>query len=139
MLSHARLLLREGFCADVVLKVLGLTAFNPVLLLPLALAARFTGKGQGLFALQPWASAMLNALCLLSLTARASAWLTDKARNNWVDDTYDWSQEIVLVTGGAQGIGGSMVRFLDDKGITVVVLDVQPMSFTTCESQTAMP
>ncbi|KAM4055141.1 short chain dehydrogenase [Hirsutella rhossiliensis] len=131
MLPHTRLLPREGFCGDVVIRVLGLTVFNPVLLLPLALVARFTDKGHGLSDLHPWASTTLTVLLSLSLIVRADAWLSDKARNNWIDDAYDWSKEIVLVTGGAQGIGGSMVRFLDDKGIMVVVLDLQPMSFTT--------
>ena len=50
-------------------------------------------------------------------------------QNNWVDDKYDWQKEIVLITGGAGGIGGQVVKLLAEKGIKVVVLDVIPMSF----------
>ena len=36
----------------------------------------------------------------------------------------DWSNQIVLVTGGASGIGQMLVEILAVKGVTVVVLDV---------------
>jgi nucleoside-diphosphate-sugar epimerase len=49
--------------------------------------------------------------------------------DNWNKDTYDWEKEIVLITGGAGGIGGSVVKLLAEKGIKVVVLDVIPMTF----------
>ncbi|PNY25223.1 Short-chain dehydrogenase/reductase family 16C member 6 [Tolypocladium capitatum] len=131
MPMHNGILPREGFCADVILKLLRRTALNPALLLPLVLLGRLTRTGQDLSILHPTAARRLRILLYYALARRASAWLSDRVRNNWTDDRYDWSREIVLVTGGAAGIGASMVRFLEEKGVKVVVLDIQPMSFTT--------
>lgn len=46
--------------------------------------------------------------------------------NNGVDDRYDWTREIVLLTGGSNGIGRQIALRLARRGITVVVLDIQP-------------
>jgi len=51
--------------------------------------------------------------------------------DNWTNDQYDWNKEIVLITGGAGGIGGKVVQLLAEKGVKVVVLDVIPMTFET--------
>ncbi|EEU48601.1 uncharacterized protein NECHADRAFT_90141 [Fusarium vanettenii 77-13-4] len=128
MPMHQGLIPREGFCADVVLRLFRRTVLNPALLFPLVLLARFTKSGQDLAKLHP-ASRHLGTFFCVALARWASDWASEKARNNWVNDKYDWTREIVLVTGGAGGIGGHMVKLLDERGITVVVLDVQPMSF----------
>lgn len=129
---HKGLIPREGFCADVVLRLIRQTILNPALLLPLVLLARFTRNGRNLSILHRKASSRLNKLFLIALVRGVSNWWSDKARNNWVDDDYDWSKEIVLITGGADGIGGRMVKLLSERGITVVVLDTRPLSFTAC-------
>ncbi|KAF5616554.1 retinal short-chain dehydrogenase reductase [Fusarium sp. NRRL 52700] len=126
---HQGLIPREGFCADVVLRLIRQTALNPALLLPLVLFARLTKKGQDLSILHPSASSHLKTLFYLALARWASGWWSDKTRNNWVDDKYDWKREVVLVTGGAGGIGGRIVKLFEEMGVKVVVLDVQPMSF----------
>lgn len=91
------------------------------------LLARFNTKGN-----YSTAHRRLDMLFWLSVGRWASSWVSDKVRNNWVDDDYDWAKEIVFVTGGAGGIGGAIVKLLEEKGVTVVVLDVQPMSFQVC-------
>ncbi|KAF5980035.1 hypothetical protein FBULB1_5435 [Fusarium bulbicola] len=126
---HQGLIPREGFCADVVLRLIRQTALNPALLLPLVLFARLTKKGQDLSILHPSASGHLKTLFYVALARWASGWWSDKTRNNWVDDKYDWKREVVLVTGGAGGIGGRIVKLFEEMGVKVVVLDIQPMSF----------
>ncbi|KAM0305643.1 hypothetical protein ACHAPM_002026 [Fusarium culmorum] len=128
---HQGLLPREGFCADVVVRLIRQTALNPALILPLVLLARLTKKGQDLSILHPSAAQNLKTLLYLGLARWASGWLSEKTRNNWSDDKYDWEREIVLVTGGAGGIGGRVVNLFSEMGVKVVVLDVQPMSFNT--------
>ena len=131
---HKGLFPREGFCADVILKLIRATALNPSLLLPLVLLARFTKKGQDLSILHPTVFSRLQSLLYFAVARSLSSWYSDKVRNNWTKDKYDWSKEIVLVTGGAGGIGGSIVKLFEEMDVTVVVLDIQPMSFATCKS-----
>jgi hypothetical protein len=132
MPMHKGFLPREGFCADVVFKLIRNSALNPALLLPLVLLARYTKRGQDLSILHPKAMRAIVTLLYTSLAGTVGNWYSDKVRNNWVTDKYDWSREIVLVTGGAGGIGGSVVKLFEELGITVVVLDVQPLTFTAC-------
>ncbi|PTB43087.1 uncharacterized protein TrAFT101_001644 [Trichoderma asperellum] len=129
MPMHKGMLPREGFCADVVLKLVRRTVLNPNLLLPLVLLARFTKKGQDLSILHPKAARWLRKLFYLAVARGVGRWLSDKVRNNWVDDKYDWSKEIVLITGGSAGIGACIVKLLDEMKVTVVVLDVQKMTY----------
>ncbi|KAF4967854.1 hypothetical protein FSARC_4653 [Fusarium sarcochroum] len=129
MPMHKGLIPREGFCADVVLRLIRQTALNPALLLPLVLLARLTKRGQDLSILHPAAFRHLKTLFYVALARWASGWVSEKTRNNWVNDKYDWTREIVLITGGAGGIGGRIVKLFEELGVKVVVLDIQPMSF----------
>jgi len=63
-----------------------------------------------------------------------SGYLDAGSLDNWKKDVYDWKKEIVIVTGGAGGIGSHIVKLLAERGIKVVVLDVIPMTFETCKS-----
>nr|XP_036580585.1 dehydrogenase reductase sdr family member 8 [Colletotrichum truncatum]KAF6788580.1 dehydrogenase reductase sdr family member 8 [Colletotrichum truncatum] len=130
MPMHQGFLPREGLVADPIFRLIGRTALNPALVLPLLLLARFTKKGGDLAILHPTAFSRLKKLAWLSVLRAANRWLSTRSLNNWVSDRYDWSKEIVLVTGGAGGIGGHMVRLFAERGITVVVLDIQDMTFT---------
>jgi all-trans-retinol dehydrogenase (NAD+) len=45
--------------------------------------------------------------------------------NNFTsDNTWDWSKEVVLITGGSARMGALMVKMFADRGITVVILDI---------------
>ena len=134
MPMHKGLLPREGLYAVPVLKLIARTALNPSLLLPLVLLARYTKRGQDLSILHYKAYGRIKTLLYLGLARTVSRWLSDKVRNNWVNDRYDWSREIVVVTGGASGIGGAMVKLFDELGIKIVVIDIQAMTYATCKS-----
>jgi NAD(P)-dependent dehydrogenase (short-subunit alcohol dehydrogenase family) len=58
-----------------------------------------------------------------------SGYFDHKVLNNWTQDKYDWEKEIVVITGGAGGIGGQVVKLMAERGTKVVVLDVIPMTF----------
>lgn len=64
----------------------------------------------------------------------ANRWLTDRALNNNAPAHYDWAKEIVVVTGGAGGIGAEIVKTLAGRGSRVVVLDVLPLSYPKSQS-----
>ena len=134
MPMHKGLLPREGLYAVPILKLIARTALNPSLLLPLVLLARYTKRGQDLSILHHKAYGRIKTLLYLGLARTVSRWLSDKVRNNWVNDRYDWSREIVVVTGGASGIGGAMVKLFDELGIKIVVIDIQAMTYATCKS-----
>lgn len=132
---HKGILPREGFYADVVYRLLDRTVLNPNLLLPLVLLARYTKRGEDLSILHPKAFSRLKRLFYFSLLRAAVRWLSDKQRNHWSNDRYDWSREIVVITGGSSGIGAQMVKFFDEQGIKVVIIDVNPPSFHTTSSR----
>lgn len=131
---HKGVLPREGFVGDFVLRILGRTVFNPSALLGLLLLARYTKRGRDLSVLHETSFRRVHKLLYFALALRVSGWLSQRKLNNGRKDKYDWSREIVLVTGGSAGIGGEMVKMLDEQGIKVVVMDVQPLSFRACKS-----
>jgi NAD(P)-dependent dehydrogenase (short-subunit alcohol dehydrogenase family) len=128
---HNGFLPREGFKADAVFKIIRQTALNPNLTLPLLLVAKYTKKGQDWAILHPTAYKRLKTLLVLGLLRWANSYLSRRVLNNWVQDKYDWSKEIVLITGGSGGIGGKVVQLLAERGIKVVVLDIQPLTYPT--------
>lgn len=118
---------REGFTADPVFNLLGRTVLNPMLLLPIYLLAKFTKKGEDLTMLHRTAYSRFKVIFYLALVRYLSKRYSDGVANNWTNDRYKWSEEIAVVTGGSGGIGGHVVKLLAERGIKVVILDIQPM------------
>lgn len=75
----------------------------------------------------PQAQAGLAVLVLLRLFPKLNSWMSrEKANNFEVDDTWDWSKEIVVVTGGSSGIGAKIVSRLERDNVKVINIDLNP-------------
>jgi all-trans-retinol dehydrogenase (NAD+) len=110
---------------DTVLSILKHTAFNPLNTLPLYLAGLYTARGREYVAKHPRVFRWLKVLLGFGLWQRISSFLDAGVANNWTNDTYDWGKELVVVTGGSDGIGAAIVKLLAELGIKVVILDIQ--------------
>ncbi|KAF2640213.1 short chain dehydrogenase/reductase family protein-like protein [Massarina eburnea CBS 473.64] len=125
-------LAREGVTVDTFTRLIRNTALNPALTLPLLLLARYTSPGLQLAGQHRTALTSVKALLALGALHRVGRWLDDKVLNNWSGnkkDDWDWSKEIVVVTGGADGIGKIVVQLFAERGIKVAVLDIQPLTY----------
>lgn len=118
-----------GFTAEPVGRFVKKTLLNPSLTLPLLLLARFTARGQSIAQDHETAVKRIRLLFYLGLARWANRFLNRRALNNKVADQYDWIKEIVVVTGGSDGIGKQVVLMLAEKGVKVAVLDVQPLTY----------
>lgn len=108
---------------DTLWLLLSFTLLSPVFVVPLAFllpehdlssSSRwiYAATSIGIYAL-PWLNNVLNN----ALWRRGAKRLLGGHK-------LDWSNQIVLVTGGASGIGQMLVEILAVKGVMVVVLDV---------------
>lgn len=76
--------------------------------------------------------AALSLLISLGVVRWINHFLNDRVLNNWRDDNFDWKHELVLITGGSQGIGAQVVDQLTRRSIKVIILDMQePLSRTS--------
>jgi phosphoglycerate dehydrogenase-like enzyme len=71
---------------------------------------------------------VLAVVLALSFIKTFNRVLSSFVLNNWTSDKYDWSREIVLLTGGCSGIGQSVARDLASRGVKVIVADIQEPS-----------
>jgi all-trans-retinol dehydrogenase (NAD+) len=69
----------------------------------------------------------LKSLLGIGIVRKAQNWLSHEVLNNFAsDNTWDWPQEIVVMTGGCSGIGDHTVRQFAKRCVKVVVVDVVP-------------
>lgn len=76
------------------------------------------------------ATTALAALFGLGVLRKLNNWLSDQVVNNWTSDRYDWSKEIVVVTGGSSGLGELVTKDLSLRGIRVVIIDIVKPKYT---------
>ncbi|KAG0295574.1 hypothetical protein BGZ96_011427 [Linnemannia gamsii] len=62
---------------------------------------------------------------VLLFVVKIAFWLHERSQRR--DGKVDWEDEVVLITGGASGIGYLLAEMLAIRHITVVVLDVHPV------------
>lgn len=123
---------REGFHADVLGSLIKRTVLNPVLTGALLLYSYYTLHGRQTAFLHQGKHRVLKVLTALGVLRVVNAWLSRRAVNNGVTDkTYDWNKEVVLVTGGSDGIGKEITLMLASRGIKVAILDVQEPTYTS--------
>ncbi|KAG9060951.1 RNA polymerase II subunit A C-terminal domain phosphatase [Linnemannia hyalina] len=105
---------------DFVLHMLHASVFHvsfPFFLIPLIKMYGFTNES----------SAFLMAAFygVLLFVVKIALWLHERSQRR--DGKVDWEDEVVLITGGASGIGYLLAEMLAIRHITVVVLDVHPV------------
>ncbi|KAL9070872.1 MAG: hypothetical protein Q9157_005665 [Trypethelium eluteriae] len=82
-----------------------------------------------IFLPSPGLGKALTWLFGIGVTLRANRALSRRALNNGTTAHFDWNKEIILITGGAGGIGGETARLLATRGSPIIVLDVLPLSY----------
>ncbi|BCS21148.1 uncharacterized protein APUU_21580S [Aspergillus puulaauensis] len=114
---------REGLYIDPIVVGLRKSILHPLFTLPcLHVVGRFSSLARY--------ESLVQIAAAASVILWLNDWLSTKSRNNWViDDTWDWKEELVVVTGGSGGIGAGVARRLAALGSRVVVLDIIPLTF----------
>lgn len=73
---------------------------------------------------------VVTSLAFLWGARQVNRYLSKRALNNGVQAVFDWKEEIVLVTGGSDGIGAATVLKLAERGTTVIVLDIRSLKYS---------
>jgi all-trans-retinol dehydrogenase (NAD+) len=106
-------------------KWLSNAAFEPLIIAPLYLTSlyfqQFSRAQTLIFDTE---TSMLGMLFGLGLIRKLNSFLSDRMLNNWNSDAYDWTKEVVVVTGGSSGIGELVTQDLCRRGISVAIVDI---------------
>lgn len=104
------------------------TLLNPTLTLPLFLLTQYSNNGRAFALDHPIAARRLKTLMYLGIVRFLNGYLNRGAQNNWTSATPQWDKELVVVTGGSDGMGRLLVGKFAEKGVKVVVLDIQEVT-----------
>jgi len=128
---------REGFTVDYVGRNLRKTLLNPFLAVPVATAAYWmTSASRTPVVLTPglnYARTAAYCLALASIILSATDFLDRECNNNWTTkSSWNWNDEVVLITGGSSGIGASLAQELYNRnaGTTIIIVDYVPLTWT---------
>jgi all-trans-retinol dehydrogenase (NAD+) len=115
-----------GFTADLVATVIKNTVLHPGTALLGLLLAQYEPSGRYLAQKRKVTLQTLRVLFVLGFIRVFNAWLSRRAINNRVWDRYDWPREVIVVTGGSDGIGKRIVLLLAARVKTkIAILDIQ--------------
>ncbi|KAI4238140.1 MAG: hypothetical protein LQ349_001313 [Xanthoria aureola] len=120
---------REGLTANVLLRLLNNTALNPSLILPIYLLSHYTQRGRSLTLGHGTALSRFKVLVYLSIIRSLNNLLSTAALDNWNGSKHEWDKEIVVITGGSDGIGKLLALLLQETGAKIAIMDVQPLTF----------
>ncbi|KAL7412303.1 retinal short-chain dehydrogenase/reductase [Mrakia frigida] len=122
--ERAHHLVFDSFNVEIIIKVLKLSVFSHFF----AIFVPLTIRGQG----YPWFSTptvygMIYAglVCFFHLASHLLTIATSPKPYLLQPGFVDWQDQIVLITGGASGLGGLLAETLAMRGVRVVVLDVR--------------
>ncbi|KAL7947824.1 NAD(P)-binding protein [Trichoderma barbatum] len=122
---------REGITLDSIAAPLRRWLLNPVLTAPTALI--LSGLGLNIANTDAIKSLIpVYVWTLASILFSLNDYLDKQFANNWVtDETWNWGEEIVVVTGGSGGIGASISRQLLARNprTRIVVVDLAPLGW----------
>ncbi|KAF9226687.1 NAD(P)-binding protein [Gyrodon lividus] len=111
---------------DMVAKVLAQTAFSPFFTFFIPIFYLFQGRG----VISP---AVVNSAryCAAVSSFWMLKWLSTLYRNQgslfFAPEHLDWSEQIVVITGGSSGMGELLANTLAVRNVNVVVLDIKPI------------
>ncbi|KAG0042263.1 hypothetical protein BGZ83_000697 [Gryganskiella cystojenkinii] len=108
------------YSLDFVLHMLNATVFHvsfPFLLIPVIKLYGFSNESLAFILAAVYAAALY--------TVKIAYWFHERSQRR--GGKIDWEDEVVLITGGASGIGYLLAEMLAIRHITVVVLDIHPV------------